>query len=103
VAAWARARRRGGGVGGGVVKRGREENEVSAEKKRGRRRLYYSTALPSARSRALGKDFFKNFKVHFAECPRSGTRQRRLCRVPGLRHSAKHLLKILKYILPSAD
>jgi hypothetical protein len=42
--------------------------EVSEEKKREGRPEYYSTALPSARSRALGKEFFKNFKIHFAEC-----------------------------------
>jgi hypothetical protein len=85
--------------------RGLEERrkEVSEEKKRERRPEYYSTALPSARSRALGKEFFKNFKIHFAECLGPGTRQSRLCRVPDRGHSAKHFLKILKYILPSAD
>jgi hypothetical protein len=74
VAAWGRreaARRRRGGVGAAWE----ERKEVSEEKKRGRRPKYYSTALPSARSRALGKDFFKNFKIHFAECLNPGTRQ----------------------------
>jgi hypothetical protein len=102
VAAWGRreaARRRRGGVGAAWE----ERKEVSEEKKRGRRPEYYSTALPSDRSRALGKEFFKNFKIHFAECLNPGTRQRRLCRVPDRGHSAKHFLKILKYILPSAD
>jgi hypothetical protein len=37
--------------------------------------------LPSARSRALSKDFFKKkFKIYFAECQfTEGTRQRLLC------------------------
>jgi hypothetical protein len=104
LAAWGRrgaARRRGGRARRPATwwrreaarRRGRgleeRRKEVSEEKKRGRRPEYYSTALPSARSRALGKEFFKNFKIHFAECLGPGTRQSRLCRVPTDRHSAK--------------
>jgi hypothetical protein len=32
---------------------------------------------------------FLKFKMHFVECPRSGTRQSFLCRMPSGRHSAK--------------
>ena len=101
VAAWGRreaAQRRRGGVGAAWE----ERKEVSEKKKGGRRPEYYSMALPSARSRALGKEFFKNFKIPFAECPGPGTRQSRLCRVPDRGHSAKCTLKFLKKSLPSA-
>jgi hypothetical protein len=37
--------------------------------------VYYSAALPSARLRALGKEFLKNLKIYFAECRLTGTRQ----------------------------
>jgi hypothetical protein len=40
-------------------------------------------------------------KVAFAECPLGDTRQRLLCRVPPIWHSAKRILK-LKKSLPSA-
>jgi hypothetical protein len=94
-------RRGGGGVRPGGVGAGRgptawrrreieeRREEVSEEKKRGRRPEYYSTALPSARSRALDKEFFKNFKIYFTECRGPGTRLSHRCRVPTDRHSAK--------------
>jgi hypothetical protein len=63
--------------------------------------VYIITSLPSARSQSLGKDFF-NLKIHFAECPGSSTRQRRLCRVPTDKHSAKNGFRVLKITLPSA-
>jgi hypothetical protein len=55
-------------------------------------------SLPSARDLALGKVFF-NFKIHFAECQISGTRQSCLCRVSPGRHSAKTLFPILQKFL----
>jgi hypothetical protein len=76
------AARVAGGTGAAREGRRRERRAVEIwdrkceeEKKRGRRPIYYSTALPSARSRALGKELFKNIKIHFAECRQTGTRQ----------------------------
>jgi hypothetical protein len=61
--------------------------------------VYYSAALSSARSRALGKEFFKNLKIYCAECRGSGTRQRPLfaeCPQTGTRQ------KLNLLFLPSA-
>jgi hypothetical protein len=65
-------------------------------------RIYIITSLPSARDLALGKDFF-NLKTVFAECRRSGTRQRHLYRVPADKHSTKCFFIILKNTLPSVS
>jgi hypothetical protein len=80
----------GGGVGGRTMCGGRgegrarrrrvraaaaaRESEIERVRKKGFT-LVSKRSLPSARDLALGKVFF-NFKIHFAECPRSGTRQR---------------------------
>jgi hypothetical protein len=81
----AQGRRRAGRRRGRRVVGDRER----AKRRRGRQPVYYSAALPSDRSRALGKEFFKNLKIHFAECRGSDTRQSPFCRVPTDRHSAK--------------
>jgi hypothetical protein len=64
------------------------DRECEEEKKRGRRPVYYSMALPSARSRALGKDFLKILKYSLPSAKS--------------RALGKEFLKILKYSLPSA-
>jgi hypothetical protein len=46
-------------------------------------------ALPSASRAALGIVFLKTLSPVFAECLSVGTRQRRLCPVSDLGHSAK--------------
>jgi hypothetical protein len=78
------------GPAAGAARGGSEklDRECEEEKKRGRRPVYYSTALPSARSRALGKDFLKILKYSL-----SSAKSRAL---------GKEFLKILKYSLPSA-
>jgi hypothetical protein len=63
------------GPAAGAARGGDVEIESEEEKKRGRRPVYYSKALPSARSWALDKEFFKNIKIHFAECRQTGTWQ----------------------------
>jgi hypothetical protein len=96
--AWARRRPRAGararwgrgcgrGHGGGAARawaRRRRCKGVSTASERVRRKknlpVLCTSALPSARDLALGKDFF-NLKIRFAECQIGGTRQRRLCRV----------------------
>jgi hypothetical protein len=52
-------------VSGGVSERREGEGD---------NRSAYFTSLPSARDLALGKDFFFNFKISFAECQIGGTR-----------------------------
>jgi hypothetical protein len=49
----------------------------------------------SVRHETLGKDYLKILKPSlpvFAECLSAATRQRRICRVPDLGHSAKYFL-----------
>jgi hypothetical protein len=49
-----------------------------------------------------GRHSAKKCEVIFAECPLADTRQRILCRVSPIWHSAKLILKIKKKSLPSA-
>jgi hypothetical protein len=84
-----RRERRGESGAAGAARRAVEiDRECVEEKKRGRRPVYYSTALPSARSRALGKDFLKILKYSLPSAKS--------------RALSKDFLKILKYSLPSA-
>jgi hypothetical protein len=46
--------------------------------------------------------FFKNLKIGFAECHGSGTGQRLLCRVPTNRHSTKNGLRVFRNTMSSA-
>jgi hypothetical protein len=46
-------------------------------------------SLPSASRVTLGIGFLRTLNKDFAECLYADTRQIRLCRVPGLGHSAK--------------
>jgi hypothetical protein len=92
-----RGARYGGGAGRGRGARGERRRwrvaggQVTESERRGRRRKekrwpVYFTSLPSARDLALVKVFF-NFKIFFAECQISGTRQRSvLYSLPSVNH-----------------
>jgi hypothetical protein len=74
----AASRRRVAGAG----RRQRADSAADRESERRERRrkknvrAVYFPSLPSASDLALVKDFFKNFKIFFAECQIGGTRQR---------------------------
>jgi hypothetical protein len=104
--AWARAaatrawlRQRGEGVGagaawarrrGGVATSAQSESERVREKE-GYQRAIYALFAECPRS-GTRQRFFFNFKIRFAECQITGTQQSSLCRVSPGRHSAKTLL-----------
>jgi hypothetical protein len=90
-------RRRGGrgAAAGGVERRAgaawrRQRSERESEKKKLPGAIYtFFAECPRSGTR---QRFFKNIKIFFAECQIAGTRQSVLCRVPDRRHSAKNIL-----------
>jgi hypothetical protein len=119
ASAASRARGAGSGRAAACWAGGREERrkKVKGEKERRREKraaaAVYLPSLPSARDPVLGKDFFLNLKINFAECRIVGTRQRYLCRVLAVQSLGKDLFYSLcqvptdrhsaKMSLPSAS
>jgi hypothetical protein len=86
-------RRRGGrgAAAGGVERRASAAwRQQRSEKKKLPGAIYtFFAECPRSGTR---QRFFKNIKIFFAECQIAGTRQSGLCQVPDRRHSTKNIL-----------